>query len=313
MTQKEFTLEVVTPIFISGPDTTKSELRAPSIKGLLRWWWRALNGNLPITQLKDDEEKIFGSTNKKSSFSLIVQADQALKTGTDNLPSGKRIPVKSSRGNFSISIIDYLAYGIAEYVKGKGNVYNRPHIKPGNTFKLVLHFYNEEHKSKVINSLNALLTFGGIGAKSRNGFGSLHCEQLKENVALKKSDRAAYHAISKDSKLYLYNIHKSWVDALVEIGTCYRQARLNLEPKHIWDKRRLVATPIEVKGEISIPERHAKPFFLHVDKVENSYQGKILFMPYNYYQSEKENEYNDVMKKMCDYLEANAREVTDAF
>lgn len=50
-------------------------------------------------------------------------------------------------------------------------------------------------------------------------------------------------------------------------------------------------------------ERHAKPYFLHVNKLEDGrYKGQILFMPYQYYQPEKRSEYMKVCEKMNEKL-----------
>ena len=47
MSSKEITasLEIVTPMFLGGAATTEvaDAIRPPSIKGALRFWWRALN------------------------------------------------------------------------------------------------------------------------------------------------------------------------------------------------------------------------------------------------------------------------------
>ncbi|WP_143108945.1 type III-B CRISPR module RAMP protein Cmr1, partial [Bathymodiolus thermophilus thioautotrophic gill symbiont] len=37
------TYRIITPMFISGAKVTEAELRIPSIKGAIRFWWRALN------------------------------------------------------------------------------------------------------------------------------------------------------------------------------------------------------------------------------------------------------------------------------
>jgi len=57
---------------------------------------------------------------------------------------------------------------------------------------------------------------------------------------------------------------------------------------------------------VNIPERHSKPYFLHVKKKENDrYQGQILFLPYSYYKNSKHNQYleacND-MNKVIDQI-----------
>jgi CRISPR-associated protein Cmr1 len=58
---------------LAGADGITPELRPPSIKGALRFWWRALNGHLPLSELKEKEGEIFGSTSKQSKFSITVK------------------------------------------------------------------------------------------------------------------------------------------------------------------------------------------------------------------------------------------------
>ncbi len=43
MTVITATYRVVTPMFIGDADQKATSLRPPSIKGALRFWWRALN------------------------------------------------------------------------------------------------------------------------------------------------------------------------------------------------------------------------------------------------------------------------------
>lgn len=61
-----FTCETITPMFLSGADGTTPELRPPSIKGALRFWWRAMNGHLDLKTLKEQESLIFGGTDGES-------------------------------------------------------------------------------------------------------------------------------------------------------------------------------------------------------------------------------------------------------
>ncbi len=68
-----FTCETITPMFLSGADGTTPELRAPSIKGALRFWWRAMNGHLSLSELKKQEGEIFGDNNNRSKFTLFIK------------------------------------------------------------------------------------------------------------------------------------------------------------------------------------------------------------------------------------------------
>ncbi|HRT10761.1 MAG TPA: type III-B CRISPR module RAMP protein Cmr1, partial [Candidatus Paceibacterota bacterium] len=55
MKTETFTLELITPCFCAGADQAVAEVRAPSFRGKLRWWFRILGGSF------DDEAWVFGS------------------------------------------------------------------------------------------------------------------------------------------------------------------------------------------------------------------------------------------------------------
>ena len=233
----------------------------------------------------------------------------------------------TSRGKtFSLGILDYLAYGLYEYKRGKGNVYIREHIPPRSYFEIVLK-YGSSFRSEILNSFNAFVSFGGLGSRSRNGFGSFYCVDSQKPLGLSEINRELldFSALSKESMVFIFNKHKNWVDALSEIGLAYRDARLSLENKHNFEKRALIAMPIEVKGE-DIPlyirkGRHQKPYFLHVNKIEERvYRGRILFMPYRYKDLSKGSfsdrlfkEYWEVCNKVNEYLKSKAQEVIYEF
>lgn len=65
MKTETFHLELLTPCFCGGAEPEKqAEIRAPSIRGQLRWWFRTLGGfkSLAPTSVRDQEAYIFGST-----------------------------------------------------------------------------------------------------------------------------------------------------------------------------------------------------------------------------------------------------------
>lgn len=49
-------LKFITPCFCAGADQKNAEIRVPSIRGQLRWWYRACGAS------REDEAKLFGST-----------------------------------------------------------------------------------------------------------------------------------------------------------------------------------------------------------------------------------------------------------
>ncbi|HHM20795.1 MAG TPA: type III-B CRISPR module RAMP protein Cmr1, partial [Bacteroidetes bacterium] len=68
-----FTCETITPMFIAGADGKTPELRAPGIKGALRFWWRAVNGHLSLKELKKREAEIFGGTDPARRSRVVVR------------------------------------------------------------------------------------------------------------------------------------------------------------------------------------------------------------------------------------------------
>ncbi len=71
-----FECRTITKIQMSGAKLKKYEMRASSIKGVMRFWWRACNGQLNLKQLKERENAIFGSTSNRSSFTINMITPQ---------------------------------------------------------------------------------------------------------------------------------------------------------------------------------------------------------------------------------------------
>ena len=72
-------IEFITPAFLAGADQNVPEIRVPSIRGELRWWFRALGGT------QSEEAELFGSVHMNVSASAVVLrvSDVAPKFGPD--------------------------------------------------------------------------------------------------------------------------------------------------------------------------------------------------------------------------------------
>jgi CRISPR-associated protein Cmr1 len=67
-----FECRLITDYFSSGADGITPELRPSSIKGALRFWWRALNGHLTLAELKRQEDRIFGGGGENATKSKVI-------------------------------------------------------------------------------------------------------------------------------------------------------------------------------------------------------------------------------------------------
>ena len=196
--KKEFEVEVVTPMFLGGADPSKAELRVPSLKGMLRFWWRATCGISEISSLKKKESEIFGDTSYKAPFSVNIENSNGIQPVLKNLPKGKEYTVRSKGRTFSLGIIDYLAFGIRDFKKG----YLRSHFPVGAKFIVKFVFSDEEQQDHVLKAFYSLVHFGGMGAKSRNGFGSLTIsDDVKPSITLDGPIKS-YTSVSSSADLF---------------------------------------------------------------------------------------------------------------
>ncbi len=85
MTKLRADFSIVTPLFMGGADPQSAELRVSGMKGMLRFWWRALAWSRlkSVDQVRSEEAKIFGSTEEGQS-SVKIRL----------LPPKKTVPIK---------------------------------------------------------------------------------------------------------------------------------------------------------------------------------------------------------------------------
>jgi CRISPR-associated protein Cmr1 len=158
---------VVTPMFLSGADPNCVELRLPSFKGALRFWWRALAARHfagDIKELRNAEDALFGSTRTGVSRVRMRLAEIAVQTD---------IQQKFPRNSWQ----SYIGFGLID----KPGQTSRPCIQPDSTFTVELvcaRCTSDEQRKTLRAALVALGLFGGLGGRSRNGWGSLTLECL---------------------------------------------------------------------------------------------------------------------------------------
>ena len=143
MTTTDLKLETVTPMFLHGADNKTPELRPPPFKALFRYWWRAVQ-NCDADTLREDEAKLFGSTDGKAPFSIRIPGK------TNHIGKPKEYSPLPHKNNFRTD-----AYDVG---------------KPFN-LQLITKNTSDASRYKQIAKLGFLL--GGIGNRSRRGFGSI--------------------------------------------------------------------------------------------------------------------------------------------
>lgn len=177
-------LEAVTPLFLAGADPRGApELRAASIRGALRFWFRALLGGVigddNLDALRKAESAVFGSTNSASP--VVVQ----VRHGQLSLQPFSRIAAWNDRTrSYHKPGIAYLFFA----ARGTRNEPERNAIDTGSSFELVLSKWagigasGDQALQQVYAALWLLTHFGGLGARSRRGAGSLQVTHVSGKV-----------------------------------------------------------------------------------------------------------------------------------
>jgi len=167
----QVTFELVTPAYAGGAEREKCDgLRPPTLKGLLRFWWRALHPELQGRQLFEREAALFGSTDPSVGQRLRVVPGSPWQAPAHD-PAGT--PEENQTHG-------YMAYGAVVREEGMSQPQTtvaRIHARQKATFGLHLPRTGaEQAHNELIRTLWVLSAFGGIGSRSRRGWGSLRLE-----------------------------------------------------------------------------------------------------------------------------------------
>ena len=185
--------QVVTPCFLGGANhEEEAELRLPSIKGALRFWWRALNyaqimpaqkkNNGIIASLREKEGKLFGSSDQDQGQSSLIMHLSAESQKPLEIEAGEVLCDKPGK---VVGVgARYLGYGVMEaFARPKNNIeagqLTRPCLKVPFEFTLQIGAREQKYLEDVLPALKLLGLLGGLGSKSRKGYGSLNLIELK--------------------------------------------------------------------------------------------------------------------------------------
>ena len=183
----EATYRVVTPLFCGGAEPGKSaELRLASFKGVLRFWWRALAWSRcggDLEGIRKREDALFGSAGGgQSRVSMRLNPDCAPQT----IHADKVLTVSQANGSTVGEGARYLGYGVMTTFGSQRGQLTRACLRSPFEFTVRLrlrdHGWDEEERKYALASLRDVLiclgTHGGMGAKSRKGYGSLVIRSL---------------------------------------------------------------------------------------------------------------------------------------
>lgn len=185
-------LRVVTPIFGGGPVPRKVDqvevIRAASIRGQLRFWWRALHAQnyADSKALYNAETTLWGGPTTPDSggrSSVEIRVDLTQRPSRADIDTSKP-PAPS----------EHALFPAREQASHERN--NKPgkppgeRYKPGVEFKLTISA-PRDRADEVRDALRAWLLFGGYGGRTRRGLGSVTVTAAREGWLPKAATQAA--------------------------------------------------------------------------------------------------------------------------
>lgn len=207
------TYRIVTPMFIGDASQKATGISPASVKGALRFWWRAINwGRIRseagvgsdeegLKRLHAEEGRLFGVAASdhgggQGCFRMIVQAISYSTKEQGSVHSGfqpTNTAMRNGRRNIDenhMAPARYLAYGLmvaftsrdreTREIKKKAGQLERGCLDEGQNFTVKLLFRNQVDDT-VLTAVKALGLLGGLGSRVRHGMGSISLESLNLN------------------------------------------------------------------------------------------------------------------------------------
>lgn len=186
-------LTIATPMFLGGSDHETSGFRLTAFKGVLRFWWRALEypalarsqpRDKALAALQKRERWLFGAASSGDQKGigqsrLLIQA-LPCQEPIRLFPMGEKLVRPEAMPG-----ICYLGYGLMGAFGAKGGVLERSALAHGQRFGLQIRFKRDvgvEDRAGIGRALRLLGLLGGLGSRARRGWGGLSLEELKGDV-----------------------------------------------------------------------------------------------------------------------------------
>jgi len=168
MLNVQFRCRVLTPMFLGGANPRAApELRAPSVKGILRYWYRALLGARGVRdpdELLERTALVFGSTERASSLRVRIS-----NPDVEDKPAGA-----------------FLRNEGASYLWHYAKAAERRGIVPGESFQVHLSLLPRPNElspevtlQEAVRAFWLLTHLGGLGTRSRRLAGALRAGYVK--------------------------------------------------------------------------------------------------------------------------------------
>jgi len=297
--------QIVTPMFIGGANRDDTpEIRPPSIKGALRFWWRALHwgeclqhadndANKALHLLYQQEAELFGAAFRDKQYG---QGKILLKV--------KKLPEKQAKIKAPSPGQQYLlGQGLYHFRDGL----LRTALDSNQTFILELKLDNEVDVQPVINTIMLFGLLGGLGSRARKGWGSVAIQSLVYTDTKKNKHTIAVPTDKASYKKAITEILSQLPDKSPPFTAFSKQTRIDLSLSGLSPDSLLTAIGNEQQMYRSYGRNAGDGYKVNGKEAEQNFKGdhdlvfdfahggtvktypkRVIFgLPHNYYFSDK--------------------------
>lgn len=294
---------IVTPMFLGDANQRPNDgIRPPSFKGALRFWWRALNWGRFLQASKNDKDAALKALHQKEAHLFGCAADGKGSGGQGIFLLTIKQPARyqtinnwpnthTQRGESSKS--GYLGLGLFPMGEHK----RRSAIKEGQTFSANVIFRPTTSATdieQIKQALTAVGIFGGLGSRSRRGFGSIALDSLNRQASTfqslddyKIAVDTLLDGLAECSQLPPYSAWSDYcqigVDATLKANA--RAAHSRAGNRYINHRGQASTLRGACKKWFGLPlsgvseERRSSPLFFHIHPIGESFTCLNLVMP----------------------------------
>ena len=324
MTTLHAKLRLVTPAFIGDARQKPSSLRPPSIKGALRFWWRALAWPRAVAATSTEAEALRWLHEREAElFGVAAKGDAGGQGAFLLRAESPDRPPKISDWPAPRSSSAYLGLGLFPMK----NYQDRSAIREGVEFELELTFRpgsTDDDREEIRQALRAWGLLGGLGSRARRGFGSVQLLEIDRQSA--DGDRDAYEsdvgkllapaakvddppftAFSRNAQFKILAEGTTARDAHAELGRLFYQHRGQPSALRGAAKK---AFGLPLAG-LDTEHRRASPLFFHIHQVEDAsprrrYVAAALFLPATFHPEIKTGSLRTFYRDVASFLLAGA-------
>jgi len=188
---REYQVQIVSPLFGGGVEAGQSDaslpIRGTAVRGQLQFWWRATRGSLCTTreELFDRHKKIWGTTDKASSVEIEILSVDVPEPPRACARYAWNPGARQGRGGWRLdwdalfrgTALPYALFPFQGQAPLRFERDSQPEKFPAHfiehgRLRLRVRFPKELHQD-VETAVWAWVNFGGLGARTRRGCGSL--------------------------------------------------------------------------------------------------------------------------------------------